>query len=79
MKSFSRTRADAHDLADTAEAIVAYVWLSNLMSLKDIIDFLVNNLSGNITIRSEEIRNATETFTKLLIYIKKLLPQSLQT
>ena len=79
MKSFSRSRADAHDLADTAEALVAYVWLSNLMSLKDIIDFLFNNLSGNITIRSEEIKNATDTFTKLLNYIKKLLPQSLQT
>ena len=78
MKSFSKSRADAHDLADTAEALVAYVWLNNAMSLEDIIDFLFNNLSGNIIIRSEEIRNATDTFTKLLCRIKELLLQTLK-
>ncbi|MFW9865217.1 MAG: ribonuclease III family protein [Candidatus Thorarchaeota archaeon] len=78
MKSFSKSRADAHDLADTAEALVAYVWLTKVMSLEDIIDFLFNNLSGNITIRSEEIRSATDTFTKLLYHIKELLPPTLQ-
>lgn len=76
MKDFAKSRADAHDLADTVEAIVAYVWLNNQISLNDIIDFLSSNLSGNLTIRNEEIKNATEAFTKLLIKIKKLLPQS---
>jgi len=76
MKKFAKSRADAHDLADTVEALVAYVWLSNQMSLNEIIDFLTSNLSGNLTIRSEEIKNATEAFTKLLINIKKLLPQT---
>ena len=74
MKKFAKSRADAHDLADTVEALVAYVWLSNQMSLNEIIDLLTSNLSGNLTIRSEEIKNATEAFTKLLITIKKLLP-----
>jgi hypothetical protein len=76
MKKFAKSRADAHDLADTVEALVAYVWLSNQMSLNEIIDLLTSNLSGNLTIRSEEIKNATEAFTKLLITIKKLLPQT---
>jgi hypothetical protein len=47
------------------------------MSLEDIIDFLFNNLSGNIALRSEEIKNATDAFTKLLCHIKELLPHSL--
>jgi len=76
MKNFAKSRADAHDLADTVEALIAYVWLSNHMSLNEIIDFLTSNLSGNLTIRSEEIKNATEAFTKLLVNIKKLLPQT---
>ena len=76
MKNFAKSRSDAHDLADTVEALVAYVWLSNQMSLNEIIDLLTSNLSGNLTIRSEEIKNATEAFTKLLITIKKLLPQT---
>ena len=76
MKNFAKSRADAHDLADTVEALVAYVWLSNQMSLNEIIDLLTSNLSGNLTIRSEEIKNATEAFTKLLMTIKKLLPQT---
>ncbi|MHA2280870.1 MAG: ribonuclease III family protein [Promethearchaeota archaeon] len=76
MKDFAKSRADAHDLADTVEALVAYVWLNNQISLNEIIDFLSSNLSSNLTIRSEEIKNATEAFTKLLIKIKKLLSQT---
>lgn len=76
MKNFAKSRADAHNLADTVESLVAYVWLSKQMSLNEIIDFLSNNLSGNLIIRSEEIINATEAFTKLLINIKKFLPQT---
>ncbi len=76
MKDFAKTRADAHDLADTVEALVAYVWLKNQISLHDIIEFLSSNLTGNLTIRSEEIINATEAFTKLLIKIKPLLYQT---
>ncbi len=74
MKSFARTRADAHDLADTVEALIAYVWFINKMTIKDIIDFLVDNLSGNLYNRNEEIKNATVAFTNLLNHIKKFLP-----
>ncbi len=75
MKNFAKHRADAHDLADTVEALIAYVWLSERMTLKEIIDFLVDNLSGDLYNRNEEIKNATIAFTKLLIYIKKFLPE----
>jgi len=75
MKSFARSRADAHDLANTVEAILAYVWLSNKITLHEIIDFLTENLSGNLHNRTEEIHSATEAFTNLLNYIKKDLPE----
>jgi len=76
MKNFARSRADSHDLADTVEAIVAYVWLSHKMSLKEIIEFLCSNLSGNLNVRIEEINSAKSAFKKLLEHIKKFLPEN---
>ena len=75
MKSFDKTRADAHDLDDTVEAIIDYVWLSNKMYLYELITFLRDNLSGDLYNRTEEIKNATVAFTNLLNYIKKFLPE----
>ena len=75
MKSFARNRANAHDLADTVEALLAYIWLNNKMSLKEIINFLVDNLSGNLYDRHDEIENVTIAFTNLLNHIKKFLPE----
>jgi hypothetical protein len=75
MKNFAKLRADAHDLADTVEALIAYVWICNKMTLNEIINFLVENLSGDLYNRNEEIKNATTAFTNLLIYIKKFLPE----
>ena len=75
MKNFARSRADAHDLADTAEAIIAYIWITKKMTMEDIISFLVSSLNKNLSVRSEEIKNATIAFTKLLNEIKKYLPE----
>jgi len=75
MKNFAKNRADAHDLANTVEAIVAYVLLNDKMTLNDIIDFLKDNLSGDIQSRTLEIKNATVAFTNLLNYTKKFLPE----
>ena len=75
MKNFARTRADAHDLADTVEALVAYVWINNNMTLKEIINFLADNLSGDLYNRTEEIKNAIIAFTNLLSHIKNFLPE----
>lgn len=75
MKEFAKNRGDAHDLADTVEAIIAYVWLSNKMTLSDIIDILKNNLKGDLRNKSQELKFATQAFTKLLIHAIKYLPE----
>ncbi len=76
MKKFSKSRADAHDFADTVEALIAYIWFRDKMTIKDMVNFLADSLSGNLYNRSEEIQNATIAFTKLLLHIKKFLPES---
>ncbi len=76
MKKFSKSRADAHDHADTVEALIAYVWFSDKMTIEDIVNCLVDSLNGDLNNRSEEIQNATNAFAKLLLQIKKFLPES---
>lgn len=76
MKKFSKSRADAHDLADTVEALIAYIWFCDEMTIKDMVNFLADSLSGDLYNRSEEIQNATIAFTNLLLHIKKFLPES---
>ena len=75
MKDFARSRANAHDMADTVEALVAYVWITDKITIKGIIDFLVNNLTGNLNNRAEEITSARRIFQLLLEHIKKFLPE----
>ncbi|TFG12438.1 MAG: hypothetical protein EU535_06220 [Promethearchaeota archaeon] len=75
MKNLAKVRADAHDLADTAEAILAYVFLNNNITLNEIINILRENIKGDIKNRTQEIREATNAFTNLLIHIKKFLPE----
>ena len=75
MKNFAKNRGDAHDLADSVEAIMAYVWLSNKMTLSDIIDILKNNFEGDLRIKSQELKSATQAFTKLLTHAIKYLPE----
>lgn len=75
MKAFAKNRADSHDLANTLEAIIAYVWLKDWITIKEIIDILINNLSGEISHRIKEIDNAALAFTELLLKIKKYLPE----
>jgi hypothetical protein len=74
LKPFSKNRGDAHDMADTVEAIIAYVWLSNKMTLDEMIDILWNALSGDLSIRNLEIETARNAFTTLLNTMKKFLP-----
>ncbi len=76
MKQFAKNRADAHDLADTVEAIMAYIWLSKKMQIKEFIDFLVDNFDGNLSIRNEEIVQAQIAFEKLLNHVKPFLPEN---
>ena len=46
MKSFAKNRANAHDIADTAEALVAYVWFRELITINKIIEILTENLNS---------------------------------
>jgi len=75
MRDFAKNRGDAHDIADTVEALVAYVWINNNMTLQEIIDVLTVNLSGNLHNRTEEIASATEAFTVLLEKMQEFLPK----
>jgi len=75
MRNFAKNRADAHDIADTAEALVAYVWINNNMTLQEIIDVLTENLSGDLFNRKEEIASATEAFAVLFKKMQKFLPR----
>jgi len=74
LKPFAKNRGDAHDMADTVEGIVAYVWLSNKMSLDEIIEVLWKSLSGDFSNRTQEIEIARNAFTVLLNVMKKFLP-----
>jgi len=74
MKSFSKNRADAHDMADTVEAILAFVWLSGKMSIQDMVNSLVDSLSGDLTNYKEEIEISRKAFVDLLNQVKKYLP-----
>ena len=76
MKGFAKNRADAHDMADTVEALVAFVYLDNSMSIVDITNHLLKNLSGNLLNRLEEIESARKAFTELLNSMKQYLPLS---
>ena len=75
MKNFAKNRADAHDLADTVEAILAYAWINRIITIDKIIESLENNLSNNITNRVKEIEIAANAFAKLLDNIKEFLPE----
>ena len=45
------------------------------MKLTDVIDFLLENLSGDLYDRKQEIESATNAFTNLLNHIKQFLPE----
>jgi dsRNA-specific ribonuclease len=75
MKQFAKNRADAHDLADTVEAIMGYIWLSKKMDIEEIINFLASSLEGDLNNRNEEIKQAEIAFAKLLNHIKPYLPE----
>ena len=76
LKDFARTRSDAHDLADTVEAIIGYVWMMQFMSIQELVEVLETNLSGGVERRVDENHNAAIAFTRLLEHVKKYLPGS---
>lgn len=41
LRTFLPSRMDRHDLSDAAEALLAYAWLHNLLTLEDSVEALV--------------------------------------
>ncbi|MEJ2249543.1 MAG: ribonuclease III family protein, partial [Candidatus Lokiarchaeota archaeon] len=76
MKDFAKNRADAHDMADTVEAIIAYLWLKNKITIDQIALFLYKHFEGDLYIRKQETKTAIESFTQLLQSCKKFLPEN---
>ncbi|MEJ2296830.1 MAG: ribonuclease III family protein [Candidatus Lokiarchaeota archaeon] len=76
LKQFAKSRADAHDLADTVEAIIGYIWLSKKMHVEELIDFLVDHFDGDLNDRNEEINQAQNAFEQLLNHVKPFLPEN---
>ncbi len=74
LKYFAKKRADAHDMANTVEAILAYLWLKNAISLDEIVSFLSEHLKGNLSNRKDEIAIAIQAFKNLLLHVKSSLP-----
>ncbi len=74
MRNFAKTRADSHDMADSVEAIIAYAWLKDIITIDQMISFLAENLQGNLKDRKEEINAAIIAFKNLLLHVKKSLP-----
>ncbi|MHA2407089.1 MAG: ribonuclease III family protein [Candidatus Ranarchaeia archaeon] len=75
LRSHLPSRLTAHQRADGVEAILGYLWLSNRITLEEVVETLTQELSSSTyTSRAAEKRGATQAFTKLLLRIKPLLP-----
>ncbi len=75
MRKYAKTRPDSHDLANTYESLIAYVWLNGKISLKEVIVFLGKQFKDDISDYKLERANSIEAFTNLMNYIKKFIPK----
>jgi len=73
MKIYARTRSDAHGLADTAEALIGYMYCIgwSLESMAEILIEILKNYDLN-DFKIEKL-GAIEAFTHLLLKIKEHL------
>jgi len=72
---YMRRRTDVGKAADAYEAIMAWLWMKNLIKIQFIVQFLVENLSlDSATNRVKEGELASSAFQKLLEEVVKDLP-----
>lgn len=72
---YMRRRTDAGKAADAYEAIMAWLWMKNLIDVQFIVEFLVENISmDSTTNRTKEGEIASFAFQKLLEEVVKNLP-----
>ncbi|MFX1598150.1 MAG: ribonuclease III family protein [Promethearchaeota archaeon] len=71
LKEFAPRRSDAHSLGDSAEGLIAYVWLAEILTLEEISQILEEEMKKwRISNRRSEIQMAIEAFTVLLKNIR---------
>ncbi len=74
LRNLAPSRVDRHRLGDVAEAIIAYAWLNENMSIEEAVDILSNSLKGrNLEKRSELFEGAEEGFKNILLTISKMI------
>jgi hypothetical protein len=75
LKPYANLRADAHSLADSAEAFIGFAYLSKSWTIEIIAQYLYESLrSYEFANYKEEIDGAIEAFTNLLEKIKADIP-----
>lgn len=76
LRKYAKPRAKAHDIADSAEALTAYVFLAGKMTFNQMIGLILSGLKENErfpkTIGEKKI-NDINGILKLLLKIKELL------
>ena len=71
LRGCAKLRADSHDMADTAEAFIGYMYCHENWTIEQMADILQDQLIGtNFTDEHEEIARASAAFTALLEKIK---------
>ncbi len=80
LRNLAKSRANSHDIADSAEAIIAYAVLDEKITIDSIIDLLSTELkknNPNMNNVSEKQEADINILTILLINIKKLFNNKL--
>lgn len=76
LRNMARPRAKTHDIADSAEAIIAYSFLKRLISLDEMTEILIqgfNTYPNEPETRRERRERSIKGHTRLLIEIKNRL------
>lgn len=74
LRGFTPRRSDSHSLGDSAEGLIAYVWLAKVLTLEEISQVLEEEMKKwKISNRRDEIKMAAEAFTVLLKLIRNKL------
>jgi len=70
------SRASTHDLADYAEAIIVYIWVTSNYSINQMVDVLSKEMINGIfdDLKKEE-RTAIKAFTKLFLEFQTVLEE----
>lgn len=74
LKPYAKARSDAHDLADTAEGFIGYMYCAESWSIESMAEILLEKLKNfNLNDFTQENFGAIEAFSHLLLKIKEHL------